>query len=100
MACKESQIACQEVGKALNLTRGHGLCSVGHNPVKSSGRSGIRFACAAVPRCAGLRGGRRPCALSGGQPMVTMRDVAHRAGVSIATVSFVLNDTKPVTAAT
>jgi DNA-binding LacI/PurR family transcriptional regulator len=32
--------------------------------------------------------------------MVTMRDVAHRAGVSIATVSFVLNDTKPVTAAT
>jgi DNA-binding LacI/PurR family transcriptional regulator len=32
--------------------------------------------------------------------MVTMRDVAQRAGVSIATVSFVLNDTKPVTAAT
>jgi DNA-binding LacI/PurR family transcriptional regulator len=32
--------------------------------------------------------------------MVTMRDVAERAGVSIATVSFLLNDTKPVTAAT
>lgn len=32
--------------------------------------------------------------------MVTMRDVARHAGVSIATVSFVLNDTKPVTAAT
>jgi DNA-binding LacI/PurR family transcriptional regulator len=32
--------------------------------------------------------------------MVTMRDVAKRAGVSIATVSFVLNDTKPVTPAT
>ncbi|WP_083750696.1 LacI family DNA-binding transcriptional regulator [Kribbella sp. ALI-6-A] len=32
--------------------------------------------------------------------MATMRDVAQRAGVSIATVSFVLNDTKPVTAAT
>ena len=32
--------------------------------------------------------------------MVTMRDVANRAGVSIATVSFLLNDTKPVTAAT
>ena len=32
--------------------------------------------------------------------MVTMRDVAQRAGVSIATVSFLLNDTKPVTAAT
>jgi DNA-binding LacI/PurR family transcriptional regulator len=32
--------------------------------------------------------------------MVTMRDVAQRAGVSIATVSFVLNDTKPVSAAT
>ncbi len=32
--------------------------------------------------------------------MVTMRDVAERAGVSIATVSFVLNDTKPVTPAT
>ncbi|WP_406050857.1 LacI family DNA-binding transcriptional regulator [Kribbella sp. NBC_00889] len=32
--------------------------------------------------------------------MVTMRDVADRAGVSIATVSFLLNDTKPVTAAT
>jgi DNA-binding LacI/PurR family transcriptional regulator len=32
--------------------------------------------------------------------MVNMRDVAHRAGVSIATVSFVLNGTKPVTAAT
>ena len=29
--------------------------------------------------------------------MVTMRDVADRAGVSIATVSFLLNDTKPVT---
>ncbi|WP_328335035.1 LacI family transcriptional regulator [Kribbella sp. NBC_00382] len=29
-----------------------------------------------------------------------MRDVAKRAGVSIATVSFVLNDTKPVTPAT
>jgi DNA-binding LacI/PurR family transcriptional regulator len=32
--------------------------------------------------------------------MVTMRDVADRAGVSIATVSFLLNDTKPVRAAT
>ncbi|WP_433162338.1 LacI family DNA-binding transcriptional regulator [Kribbella sp. CA-247076] len=32
--------------------------------------------------------------------MVNMRDVADRAGVSIATVSFVLNGTKPVTAAT
>jgi DNA-binding LacI/PurR family transcriptional regulator len=32
--------------------------------------------------------------------MVTMRDVAKHAGVSIATVSFVLNDTKPVTPAT
>lgn len=32
--------------------------------------------------------------------MVTMRDVAERAGVSIATVSFVLNDTKPVKADT
>jgi len=32
--------------------------------------------------------------------MVTMRDVAERAGVSIATVSFLLNDTKPVTPAT
>jgi DNA-binding LacI/PurR family transcriptional regulator len=32
--------------------------------------------------------------------MATMRDVAERAGVSIATVSFVLNNTKPVTAAT
>ncbi|GAA1563087.1 LacI family DNA-binding transcriptional regulator [Kribbella hippodromi] len=32
--------------------------------------------------------------------MATMRDVAERAGVSIATVSFLLNDTKPVTAAT
>ena len=32
--------------------------------------------------------------------MATMRDVADRAGVSIATVSFVLNGTKPVTAAT
>ncbi|MFI7062094.1 LacI family DNA-binding transcriptional regulator [Kribbella sp. NPDC050124] len=32
--------------------------------------------------------------------MVTMKDVAQRAGVSIATVSFLLNDTKPVTAAT
>jgi DNA-binding LacI/PurR family transcriptional regulator len=32
--------------------------------------------------------------------MVNMRDVAQRAGVSIATVSFVLNGTKPVTAAT
>src|SRR5215468_6543840 len=32
--------------------------------------------------------------------MVTMRDVADRAGVSIATVSFLLNDTKPVTPAT
>lgn len=32
--------------------------------------------------------------------MATMRDVAERAGVSIATVSFVLNGTKPVTAAT
>ncbi|MEV0290301.1 MULTISPECIES: LacI family DNA-binding transcriptional regulator [unclassified Kribbella] len=29
-----------------------------------------------------------------------MKDVAQRAGVSIATVSFLLNDTKPVTAAT
>ncbi|NEA35760.1 LacI family DNA-binding transcriptional regulator [Streptomyces sp. SID13031] len=32
--------------------------------------------------------------------MATVRDVAERAGVSIATVSFVLNGTKPVTAAT
>jgi DNA-binding LacI/PurR family transcriptional regulator len=32
--------------------------------------------------------------------MATMRDVAERAGVSIATVSFVLNNTKPVTADT
>lgn len=32
--------------------------------------------------------------------MTTMREVADRAGVSIATVSFVLNSTKPVTAAT
>ena len=32
--------------------------------------------------------------------MVTMRDVAERAGVSIATVSFLLNDTKPVRATT
>ena len=32
--------------------------------------------------------------------MATMRDVADRAGVSIATVSFVVNNTKPVTAAT
>ncbi|SDT11585.1 LacI family DNA-binding transcriptional regulator [Microlunatus soli] len=32
--------------------------------------------------------------------MTTMREVADRAGVSIATVSFVLNDTKPVTPAT
>ena len=32
--------------------------------------------------------------------MVTMRDVARHAGVSIATVSFVLNDTKPVSPAT
>ncbi|UFU07800.1 LacI family DNA-binding transcriptional regulator [Ruania halotolerans] len=32
--------------------------------------------------------------------MVTMKDVAEHAGVSIATVSFVVNDTKPVTAAT
>ena len=32
--------------------------------------------------------------------MATMRDVAERAGVSIATVSFVVNNTKPVTAAT
>ncbi|HEY9293358.1 MAG TPA: LacI family DNA-binding transcriptional regulator, partial [Microlunatus sp.] len=29
-----------------------------------------------------------------------MRDVAERAGVSIATVSFVVNNTKPVTAST
>lgn len=36
----------------------------------------------------------------GADPMVTMQDVAQRAGVSIATVSFVLNNTKPVTAAT
>ncbi|SEE30819.1 LacI family DNA-binding transcriptional regulator [Ruania alba] len=32
--------------------------------------------------------------------MVTMKDVAEHAGVSIATVSFVVNDTKPVTPAT
>lgn len=32
--------------------------------------------------------------------MVTMREVAERAGVSIATVSFLLNDTKPVSPAT
>ncbi|MGW6283269.1 LacI family DNA-binding transcriptional regulator [Kribbella sp. NPDC055071] len=32
--------------------------------------------------------------------MVTIRDVADRAGVSTATVSFLLNDTKPVRAAT
>ncbi|GAA1598751.1 LacI family DNA-binding transcriptional regulator [Kribbella sancticallisti] len=32
--------------------------------------------------------------------MATVRDVAERAGVSIATVSFVLNGTKPVTPAT
>jgi DNA-binding LacI/PurR family transcriptional regulator len=32
--------------------------------------------------------------------MVTMRDVADRAGVSIATVSFVVNGTKPVSADT
>ncbi|NEE01963.1 LacI family transcriptional regulator [Phytoactinopolyspora halotolerans] len=32
--------------------------------------------------------------------MATMRDVAERAGVSIATVSFVVNNTKPVSAAT
>ncbi|MEU4190996.1 LacI family DNA-binding transcriptional regulator [Kribbella sp. NPDC026611] len=32
--------------------------------------------------------------------MVTMRDVAERAGVSIATVSFLLNDTKPIRATT
>lgn len=32
--------------------------------------------------------------------MVTMREVARHAGVSIATVSFVINNTKPVTAAT
>lgn len=32
--------------------------------------------------------------------MATMRDVAERAGVSMATVSFVLNDTKPVAPAT
>jgi DNA-binding LacI/PurR family transcriptional regulator len=32
--------------------------------------------------------------------MATMRDVATRAGVSIATVSFVVNDTKPVSSAT
>jgi DNA-binding LacI/PurR family transcriptional regulator len=32
--------------------------------------------------------------------MSTMRDVADHAGVSIATVSFVVNNTKPVTAAT
>jgi DNA-binding LacI/PurR family transcriptional regulator len=32
--------------------------------------------------------------------MVTMRDVADRAGVSIATVSFVVNGTKPVSATT
>ncbi|HLT59616.1 MAG TPA: LacI family DNA-binding transcriptional regulator [Microlunatus sp.] len=32
--------------------------------------------------------------------MVTMRDVADRAGVSIATVSFVVNGSKPVSAAT
>ena len=32
--------------------------------------------------------------------MTTMRDVAEHAGVSIATVSFVINNTKPVTQAT
>lgn len=32
--------------------------------------------------------------------MTTMRDVARRAGVSIATVSFVVNDTKPVSTET
>ncbi|HET9649538.1 MAG TPA: LacI family DNA-binding transcriptional regulator, partial [Microlunatus sp.] len=32
--------------------------------------------------------------------MATMRDVAERAGVSIATVSFVVNNSKPVSAAT
>ena len=32
--------------------------------------------------------------------MPTMRDVADHAGVSIATVSFVVNNTKPVTEAT
>jgi DNA-binding LacI/PurR family transcriptional regulator len=32
--------------------------------------------------------------------LVTMRDVADRAGVSIATVSFLLNDTKPIRAST
>ncbi len=32
--------------------------------------------------------------------MATMREVAHLAGVSVATVSFVVNDTKPVSEAT
>ena len=38
----------------------------------------------------------RPGGASGGGAVATMRDVARLAGVSIATVSFVVNDTKPV----
>ncbi|PPF63560.1 LacI family transcriptional regulator [Rathayibacter tritici] len=38
----------------------------------------------------------QPGGASGGDAVATMRDVARLAGVSIATVSFVVNDTKPV----